>query len=333
MNKYRFLKTLIISFSCSLISCSRLISTSNQKSSLEHASQGFEEHQQNTVSLDGELENEKLGQVEVNENGIDASYGPRANEDGKLNTDTKKEKVRGLFLGGVGYETFSSLQAVQELQSKGVRFHVYSGSGFGLLLATFLAAGKSVDQIEWFFFKLKKDLESYAIYSEEWSSFLIKNSMDFIKSSRMEDLSGTLVVPLYHNPSKKIHYFTKGEIGKYLQASLSLDSEALYAAAIHRSLFATLGLNVVHSDQIFCLDNLGKKIKFKNLDHYLLGLANRLTIMRETDKKTCHHLISLDTGAQVDDLGVLDKFRVLERKQIDSQVNYIVEKMSDEKNP
>jgi hypothetical protein len=287
-----------------------------------------------TVDLAQDSNLDSLGQVEVDQNYSEtSSFGPSIPGSSGLNDSSRKSKVHGLFIGPIAYDSFSSLQAVQSLQMKGLKFHLYSGSGLGLLFAAFLAEGKSVDQIEWFFFKIKNELAKYKIYSKEWSDYLIDEAMSFIKKQRIEDLSGSLVVPVFHQKTKKMHYFTRGSIQKYLRANLQFFSDETYVSAINRSLYPTHGLKSAHGDLIVCIDSLGKKLKFKDIDHFLLGLLNRLIMSRESEKRSCDQVLAIEANAEIDDITLLDRFRVLERKQIDSQANFIAEILKDEKNP
>lgn len=331
MNKAKFSTQLFFLLfllaSCAGKKTSGLAGDSNSVSSTSE-NDGF------TVDLVQDSSSDHLGKVEVDHNYSDSSnFGPNIEGASGLESLKKKSKVHGLFIGPIAYDSFSSLQAVQSLQMKGLKFHLYSGSGLGLLFAIFLAEGKSVDQIEWFFFKIKEDLGKYKIYSDEWTELLIEQSMEFLQKEKVEELAGSLVVPLYHQKTKKMHYFTKGSIRKHLEANFKFFTNESYASAINKNLYPTYGLRSAHGDLLVCIDSLGKKLKFKDIDHFLLGLLNRLLNSRGEEKANCDQILTIESNVEIDDITLLDRFRVVERKQIDSQANFIAEILKDEENP
>ncbi len=175
------------------------------------------------------------------------------------------KKIRALFVDDGGYQTINSLEIVQFLLDSKIDFSIYSGTGWGALVAAYLAQNKSLNFIHWKLYSAIEKLRQNEYISNQW----IKNYIEFASKEfdkiKFEQLNKTLIVPIHDIAKKENIMIKNGDITNILTSSMQLqkiDSGPFQSASGYNFWQNYLNeLNKSGVDEIYILKLTGKITK------------------------------------------------------------------------
>lgn len=206
-----------------------------------------------------------------------SGYGPPIKETDSFTSNDSK-KVLAFFFYPASFSSLSYLKVVDNIQKYKLSPSVYSGAGFGAVIAAFLARDLTPDHIEWKFFSLMENLKEKKYLSEEWKKEFYQFLKKEFKSLRIEGVEKALVLPVYDKKLGKIRYLSRGDLYNtlVLNFEMNLTGEKLFYSPIVMGDLKIEKLKEKGVDKIAVLNSLGKEIKFHNTNHYLIGLYSKL---------------------------------------------------------
>ncbi|ATH09354.1 hypothetical protein BIY24_15815 [Halobacteriovorax marinus] len=205
------------------------------------------------------------------------SYGPVLGEESDY-VNNQSKKVKALFLYPGAMNSITYLKFVDNLQKYKVEPVVYSGAGFGAVMASFLAKGFSTDHIEWKFFSLLDKIKGLEYYSSEWREVVYKFLKDEFGEDRLEGLKKALILPIYDKKLRKVRYLTRGSLYNVLVVNLEIDntSSDQYQSPMIEGSLSIGDLTLKGVDEVAVLNILGNSLNFYKTNHYLIGLYGKL---------------------------------------------------------
>ena len=268
-------------------------------------------------------EDQKSKSLEIDSKEKRSAIGPSFSDE-----EVKKSAkvlIPGIYIGAGIYRSIQSLQLVKMLKKKGMSFQIFSGSGMGLVVASYLAAGKTIDQIEWFLFKLQRKLEGISPYTKDWGKLLISESEKFVGVKNIEHFKSILIVPLYDEKLKKMSYKKKGSYRSYLWSSLNMKTKDMYSTPLLKNYYSTAGLKKNSVDRVICINNLGERIKIERINHYVLGIFNRLKSFSSQEVNKWDFNLASRSELALDNLKNISDFRVEGSTGVEGQLEYLIE--------
>ncbi|GEM_PF-4543393 len=213
----------------------------------------------------------------IESKGQTQSYGPILKGDADF-VNQKSQEVRALFLYPGALPSITYLKFVDNLQKYNLGPSVYSGAGFGAVIAAFLAKGLTTDHIEWKFFSLLEELKGKDYYSDEWRSVLYKFLKSEFKDLRIESLKKALVLPIYDKKLQQIRFLSRGNLYNVLLINLEVDnlSSKEYQSPLINGKLKIEELKRNGIDSIAVLNILSENLNFYKTNHYLIGLYGKL---------------------------------------------------------
>lgn len=213
----------------------------------------------------------------IESKGQTQSYGPVLKEDTDF-VNRKSQEVNALFLYPGALTSITYLKFVDNLQKYKIEPNVYSGAGFGAVIAAFLAKGLTTDHIEWKFFSLLEELKEKDYYSREWRSVLYKFLESEFKDLRIEGLKRPLVLPVYDKEIQKVRFLARGNLYNVLLINLEVDnlSNNKYQSPLINGKLEIVELKKNGVDSIGVLNILSENLNFHKTNHYLIGLYGKL---------------------------------------------------------
>ncbi|WP_372653929.1 hypothetical protein [Halobacteriovorax sp.] len=213
----------------------------------------------------------------IESKGQTQSYGPILKE-GASFVNHKSEEVKALFLYPGALTSITYLKFVDNLQKYNLGPSVYSGAGFGAVIAAFLAKGLTTDHIEWKFFSLLEELKEKEYYSDEWRSIVYKFLEVEFKDLRIEGLKKALVLPIYDKKLHQVRFLSRGNLYNVLLINLEVDnlSSKNYQSPLINGKLHIEELKNNGIDSIAVLNVLSESLNFHKTNHYLIGLYGKL---------------------------------------------------------
>ncbi|OUR92850.1 hypothetical protein A9Q84_20260 [Halobacteriovorax marinus] len=217
-----------------------------------------------------------------------SGYGPPVKEMSQFETLASK-KVVAFFFYPASFSSLSYLKVVDNLRKYKIHPSVYSGAGFGAVIAALLAKGLTPDHIEWKFFSLIDKLKGKKYLSIDWKEeFHLFLKKEF-QSLRIEGVKHALVLPVYDKKMGKIRYLSRGNLYNTLVLNFEMNisgNKLFYSPLVVGNLQIDKLMNK-GVDKIAVINSLGSKINFYETNHYLIGLYSKLIgfSLRESIKK------------------------------------------------
>jgi len=223
----------------------------------------------------------------IEQNDSPSGYGPPIKENPNFVVNESK-KVIAFFFYPASFSSLSYLKIVDNLQKYKIYPSVYSGAGFGAVIAAFLARGLTPDHIEWKFFSLIEKLKGKKYLSSEWKEeFHLFLNKEF-KNLRIEGVKKALVLPIYDKKLGKIRYLSRGNLYNTLVLNFEMNTSGnkLFYSPLVMGNLKIEKLKYKGVDKIAVLNSLGKEIRFYNTNHYLIGLYSKLIGFASRDSAT-----------------------------------------------
>ena len=213
----------------------------------------------------------------IESKGHTQSYGPVLTEDTDY-VNKKSEKIKALFFYPAAMSSIAYLKFVDNLQKYKVSPSVYSGAGFGAVIAAFLAKGLTTDHIEWKFFSLLESLKDVEYYSPRWKKIVYKVLREEFEGLSLEGLEKALVLPIYDKKLRKVRYLSRGNLYNVLLINLELDntSNAFFQSPVINGDLKIEKLAKNGVDSVAILNALGGNLNFYKTNHYLIGLYGKM---------------------------------------------------------
>ncbi len=213
----------------------------------------------------------------IESKGQTQSYGPILKEDSDY-VNQKSEKIKALFLYPGAMTSITYLKFVDNLQKYKLEPSIYSGAGFGAVIAAFLAKGLTTDHIEWKIFSLLESLKEIEYYSSDWKEIVYKFLKSEFEGDKLEGLRKALVLPIYDKKLQKIRYLSRGSLYNILLINLELDNttNAFYQSPVTNGNLNIEGLKSNSVDRVAVLNSLGQELNFFKTNHYLIGLYGKM---------------------------------------------------------
>ncbi|MBT3234812.1 MAG: hypothetical protein HN353_02570 [Bdellovibrionales bacterium] len=191
-----------------------------------------------------------------------------------------KRKVITLIFSPGLVRAVGQIALIRELEQQQVDIHIVSGSGIGALLATLYAAGKTPDQIEWFFYRLLGELEGSSPFTAQWIKIVRRHLLREFAGKTIQSLGKAVVIPLYDRKSQEVVYFQRGQIVTLLLRNFKLygvESGVRYSTAFQWRVFNSDIYNKMGSELIVGVNAVGEEIKFLGKNEFLFGVMGNLS--------------------------------------------------------
>lgn len=234
-----FILSFLVSFSCSHISSTNDASSFASGSGMS-VNDEMSSESQNDVNESNSFVDSKETKIDMlYDNSNIAGVGPNPlngqndNGNGSGIVSEKNPIVALVFSPGIYrvLDNIKMLKALLKNETSGnlgvINIQITSGIGMGAIISTLFAANYTPEKMEWFFYKLFKDLDDVSPFTKQWGEIILKNLVKEIKFKNIQDLPRMLMLPLYDNQQKKIVLVKRGNIEKVLSYHLVIDTTSL----------------------------------------------------------------------------------------------------------
>lgn len=138
-----------------------------------------------------------------------------------------RRHVRGLALGGGGIKAYAQVGALKHLKRHNLEFEAFSGTSMGAVVATLLAAGTELSQIEAILLKLERDIldqkllkvsnvQVFPLLKQSTTGLikpdafidLLKDILEPLKVTNLRDVKAPLIISSVDLISGQLVYFT-----------------------------------------------------------------------------------------------------------------------------
>ncbi|MCB9060651.1 MAG: hypothetical protein H6622_03915 [Halobacteriovoraceae bacterium] len=193
--------------------------------------------------------------------------------------EKQAKNVIGIYFSGGLYNTFYHLAVLKYLNENGIVPHVVSGEGSGLFIAAMYAAGKTVDEMEWVFFKLNSMIEKIED-KKDWLNLIAKYVIDSIPNKSIQIFEKTFFI----NDKKMRKNILSGNIDELLK-EYTLDETRAERYSL-REMYKEFGVDLVYLSSVVPTSNIidfDVNIKTNSYDPELnmSKKANLHSIMKE----------------------------------------------------
>jgi hypothetical protein len=202
---------------------------------------------------------------------------------------SKKEPVLALILGPGLNRVVSQITLISKLEENQIPIHIISGTGMGAIVAALYSSGMKPSKIEWFFYKLFKEIANHKPYTRNWLNQMRPIINSAFQSQLIQNSKKTLVIPLFDNSKKEVVYLSRGKMVETLMANLMLASDkgrGRYSTALQKEIFNSIKIRKIGADMVVGIDVLNKDITFNSTSDYLVGIFGRITGMISREQST-----------------------------------------------
>jgi hypothetical protein len=228
----------------------------------------------------------------------------------KLDSSKKISDKRGrvttlIFSPGL-VRAVGQIALLREIEQEGIDVHIVSGSGIGAIIAVLFAAGKTPDQMEWFFYRLLGELEGAAPFGSRWSKIVSQHLQREFRDRTIQSLGKTVVLPLYDGHQKEVVYLQNGEIVSLLLSNLRLygtGARVRYSTAFQWKVFTPTVFYKMGSELVIGMNSVGEEIKLLARNEFLFGVMANLAGKMQRESKELSLYVNLPVDRSFLDSG------------------------------
>ena len=227
----------------------------------------------NVVDIDSETKTNSAPQISNEDQNL-ISVGPEVGTATVSNTTQKK--VWGIYLGPGINRTIGHAMALRALNEKGISFNMFSGSGLGAVVASYLAMGLTPEVIEWRFHKFFLKIKDKRPFSTEWLAQVNKSLLGDFENLQIQSTKLTLIIPVYNFNDKKIEYARRGNLKEKILENLQLEkAKGKYISVLTKEQVSFQKLRELGMQVIVSVDALSGKVSFSKQEDYLVGIFGK----------------------------------------------------------
>ena len=237
---------------------------------------------------------------------IEEQSGPKTDQYGPLPLEGNKQSSQGqapepvvaLYIGSGNYRTLASLGFFQKLLREDINIRIFSGEGFGALLASLFASEVTPERIEWLFFKFIKTGGNRELFYEDWRESLKETFYSELNYQNIDEVPIFLTLPVYSENQEKVVFRDSGELFSLLDAQFP-GSQGNLKTPLDRSFRPIEELFAAGADLVVGLNVLGKKVSFvhgndRNLPLYRTAMERLKKIIEEEKDRALFFDLSLE---------------------------------------
>lgn len=227
----------------------------------------------NVVDIDSETKTNSAPQISNEDQNL-ISVGPEVGTATVSNTIQKK--VWGIYLGPGINRSIGHAMALRALNEKGISFNMFSGSGLGAVVASYLAMGLTPEVIEWRFHKFFLKIKDKRPFSTEWLAQVNKSLLGDFENLQIQSTKLTLIIPVYNFNDKKIEYARRGNLKEKILENLQLEkAKGKYISVLTKEQVSFQKLRELGMQVIVSVDALSGKVSFSKQEDYLVGIFGK----------------------------------------------------------